>query len=143
MSRVLPWSLLVLAVVVLLVIGYNSDPFGWRRGALTKAQQGQATATGQAAVATGQAAASSDAAAILDAGRPRDTRTIVIRETNRDQILSAPGATTPLDLELVRRARVGLCNYRAHAGDAGCAEVRPVGAGELPAASQTGASATP
>jgi hypothetical protein len=139
------WILLgaIVALVVALVVGYVSDPFGWRRNALVKAQQGQATATGQAAVSTGQTAATQDAAAIADQGRARDTRTIIIRETNREAIHTAPGADVRLDRELVRRSRVGLCKYRAHAGDAGCAEVRATGAAELPPAGPAGASATP
>jgi len=132
-----------LALGAALVVGYVSDPFGWRKNALTKAQQGQATATGQAAVATGQAAAATDAAAIADAGRARDTRTIIIRETNREAIRTAPGANARLDPELMRRARLGLCRYRAHAADAQCAAVRPADPAKLPPAGAGAGPATP
>jgi hypothetical protein len=139
------WLLLgaVAAIALALLVGYASDPFGWRRNALAKAQQGQATAAGQAAVATGQSAAATDAAAIADAGRARDTRTIIIRETNRDAIRTAPGADARLDPELVRRARLGLCRFGAYADDAGCAEMRAAGAAELPPARAGGGAATP
>jgi hypothetical protein len=139
------WLLLgaVAALAAALVIGYNADPFGWRKNALVKAQQGQALATGQAAVATGQAAATQDAAAIADAGRARDTRTIIIRETNREAIRTAPGADARLDPELMRRARLGLCRYRAHAADAQCAAVRPADPAKLPPAGSGAGPATP
>lgn len=135
---------IVLSIVAgLLIAGYFADPFGWRRNALGKAQQGQAVAEGQATVATGQSAASADAAAITDTGRARDTQTIIIHERNADAIRTAPGADAPLNPELVRRARLGLCQYAAYAGDPGCAEMRPTDPGELPQAGGSGGAATP
>lgn len=133
-------ALSILAAVLLLALVSWA---AWTLRSAGKARQTAAVATGRAEVAEGQSDAYRDAAAITDAGVIRDRQTIIIRESNRDAIQTAPGASDALDPELVRRARVGLCQYRQYAGDAECATMRAADPEQLPATSPPGPAATP
>jgi len=119
--------------------------FGWwsyHRG--QNAEKGRsAAAEGRAAVSAGQAAASGDAAKITDAAVTRDRIIERTHEINRQTIITAPGADAPLDRELLRRARVGLCGHAAYAGDPGCAELRAADRAVLPPAGSAGRPPSP
>jgi lactate dehydrogenase-like 2-hydroxyacid dehydrogenase len=141
--RALLIAILIAGAVGMAIAINLADPFGWRAGKLAKARQAEAVAEGRATVATAQSAAAADAAAITDTARARDTQTIIIHERNADAIRTAPGAKAPLDPDLLRAARRGLCNHAAYAGDPGCAEMRPAGPAELPGAGSAGSAATP
>ena len=134
--------LVIAGLVVAAILAAGTYVWGLR-AALNKARQGQAVAEGQAAVARGQSAAAADVAAITDTARARDARTIIIHERNADAIRTAPGADAPLNPELVRRARLGLCDLAAYAGRPDCAQVRPADPAELPPAGPAGPADTP
>jgi hypothetical protein len=110
--------------------------FGW--WSYTKGQNAEkgrtAAAEGRAAVAEGQARAAGDAAVITNAGVVRERIIERTHETNRETILAAPGAGQALDPELVRRARVGLCQHAAYADSVGCVELLRTDSEQLPRA---------
>lgn len=135
----LRFALTALAVLVVLIglvvlIRWIGDPLGLGKRKLDKAENTAAVATGQAVVADAKALTAADVATIVEAARQRDGATIVIRENNRDAILTAPGADARLDPALVQRINRGLCRYDANAADPRCAALRGSDTAELPEA---------
>lgn len=135
------------ALVALLGLGVIierlADPFGLQARRLDREVAARIEAQGKAATATQQVEGLREAMRVQDAGRERDTRTIVIHEANRDQIRTAPGADAPLDPEFIRRLNRGLCLYAANAPHCGGDQVRGARAAVVPPAGDGNGAVTP
>jgi hypothetical protein len=81
------------------------------------------------AVAEGSTLAAHDAGLVLDGGRTRDERTARTAEKNRELILQAPGADSPVPPAVLDAVNLGMCQY---ASTPGCAEVLGQHSAELP-----------
>lgn len=111
-------ALAVLASAIMLLTGYQALV-----GMKTRADAKTVAAAPVKAAEAGQALAQDAVKTLDDAGR-RDRLTLVVQQENARAIREAPGADAPVDPELGRRMRVGLCRYAAYAADPGCVEVR-------------------
>lgn len=121
----------VVAAVAIWYVAYNIvHPFGW--GTTKSLKNEVAAAEANVEVAKGQTAAGADAAVIADKGATREDRIRSTRSQNREVIIAAPGANTPLDPALVAAGIRALCMYDdLYAADPQCSEMRAASAAAI------------
>jgi hypothetical protein len=115
-------ALAVAAVVTIMLVSYQRD----------RAATETAKAHSAAVVAEGQAKAASAAAEAVAANAERQAKRDTVERGNRDDILSQPGASAPVDPGVSGAVLAGLCRRQSYHDHPRCVELRRQGSASAP-----------